>query len=469
MASPSLSADQTDFSQLLPLLVSTYQRGHLVPFLGAGMSAERLTLWPEFLAKLEEEAGITPPKGDCTGPKEAFAARAEWASTVIQNRRGREDFLKAVRRALERDCPNVPLQTQRLGAIPWPLVISTNYDDLFFYSSCCNPKGPHYANDDTSVQILGRSAKDCKLAISSLTGPFDRQYIWHVQGFLGGQYDRRIVVKNDVPNQESLSEQLVIGHAEYRAVTNRAPYFRRCFGEVFNLRSFLFLGTSLTEDYFLNLFGEMLDLCGPSAVPHFALTKKGQVDKKFLADQMNITVCEFEDWPVLPEWLELLKSKIGHPGARSTRRSFKASFGEANDADVDVVLDEAPLQPGDDEAVAFVTQCKDGIPGDPKNSFGKLDIHSARKISDHVFQLGNSRVYAVTARLTGAENEAAVYRASIELLDQICKTCISTLHLQMSHAGGSVPPVFGFIEALRTYADWKWEERRNGPPPDRAY
>ena len=112
----------------------------------------------------------------------------------------------------------------------------------------------------------------------------------------------------------------MIGHAEYRRVTNRSPEFRRCFAEVFNSRSFLFLGSSLQEDYFLNLFGEVLDLCGPSAVPHFAFTQEGQVDASFLADQMNITVCEFPQgqWQDLPKWLSRLKQEIDNPRARST-------------------------------------------------------------------------------------------------------------------------------------------------------
>ena len=33
---------------ILPLLVSTYQSGRLVPFLGAGMSAPKLTVWNTF-------------------------------------------------------------------------------------------------------------------------------------------------------------------------------------------------------------------------------------------------------------------------------------------------------------------------------------------------------------------------------------------------------------------------------------
>ncbi len=47
------------FEEILPLLVSTYMEGRLVPFLGAGMSVGRIALWDEFVKNLEDEAGIS--------------------------------------------------------------------------------------------------------------------------------------------------------------------------------------------------------------------------------------------------------------------------------------------------------------------------------------------------------------------------------------------------------------------------
>lgn len=156
--------------------------------------------------------------------------------------------------------------TSSLAAICWPLVVSTNYDDLFYHSCRCRPVTRDSHGGEMSVQVLGRSPKDGKLVVASLAGPFDRQYVWHVQGFLGGQYPE-VRVESDVPDLDALWDQLVIGHPQNRAVTNRSPHFRRCFGAVFNSRSFLFLGSSLKEDYFLNLFLGIMDLCGPSAAP----------------------------------------------------------------------------------------------------------------------------------------------------------------------------------------------------------
>ncbi len=455
MATPCPSLRRSaSFDEILPLLVNVYQAGRLVPFLGAGMSANKLTLWPEFLKKLEAEADLDPAKCELT--MATPDARAQRARTRIENRYGWNHFLESVRTALKGSSNELPAQTSRLSEICWPLVVSTNYDDLFFYSCRCNPESPHYATGGIEVQVLGRSARDCKLVISSLTGPFDRQYIWHIQGFLGGQFGRD--VKTDVPNLRSLEEQMVVGHAEYRAVTNRAPDFRRCFGELFNLRSFLFLGTSLKEDYFLNLFGEVLDLCGPSAVPHFAFTKKGEVDSKFLADQMNITVCEFDDWPDLPKWLKCLSDEVKQSKICEVRRSYAMGLAPNDNADLEIVGAPASLDIADDEVLAIVAKRNpdNGFP-QLEEPFDQLDLAGARSHGEHIFQFEHPRVYAVTARIAESDSDDAVYRACLDLLKLLCETCtpLSNVHLQMSRLSGSVPPIYGFMEAVRTFARWK--------------
>lgn len=419
------------------------------------MSARKLTLWDEFLAKFEQEAELDP--AECQASKLTPDARAQRAGTLIKNRYGRDHFLDSVREALKGASTEFPEQTTRLSELCWPLVVSTNYDDLFFYSCRCNPNSPHIASA-TNVQVLGRSARDCKLVMSSLSGPLDRQYVWHIQGFLGGQYGEN--VQQDVENLTSLQDQMVIGHSEYRAVTNRDPEFRRCFGEIFNTRSFLFLGTSLKEDYFLNLFGEALDLCGPSAVPHFAFTMKGEVDAKFLSDQMNITVCEFDDWKTLPKWLERLRKEIAEPQTYTTRRSFVMRGGDPNSPDLEIVRGPVSLEVGGDEAVAFVAQ-RDSETKLPKlpEAFRDLSTAGGKSLGRHVFQFKDPRFYAVTARPEDSDDEDnGVYMACRQMLDLLPEApAISNIHLQMSEFGGSVPPVFGFMEAVRTFAQWKRE------------
>src|SRR5262249_5474511 len=93
----------------------------------------------------------------------------------------------------------------------------------------------------------------------------------------------------------------------------------------------------------------------------------------------------------------------------------------------------------------------------PTGPFKDLRVNTAHQIPDHehLFQFGDSRIYAATARTTGAEDESAVSAAVHDLIEEICPKCLSTLHLQMSQSGGTVPPVFGFMEVVRTFAEWK--------------
>ena len=154
------------------------------------------------------------------------------------------------------------------------------------------------------------------MVVSSLNSPFDRECLWHIQGFLGGQHEASDNWMKELRAQErdkQFEQELVIGHGDYRRATTTAVHFRRCFGEVFRSRSFLFLGSSMAEQYFLNLFGEILDLVGPSPVPHFAFVLEDTVDHRFLSDQMNTTVVQYKKHSEVSEYLRLLKKEVDRP------------------------------------------------------------------------------------------------------------------------------------------------------------
>jgi len=420
------------------------------------MSANRLVLWDDFVDNLEADAKI----GDGKALRWNNDVRAQAACNTIRNSRGHACFLDAIRRALtpKVPAPEMPLQTERLAAICWPLVVSTNYDDLYF--GACLKAGGHVPIFDSDIRILGRSPKDCKTVLSSFHGPFDRRYIWHIQGFLGGQYGGGIEMQ--IPRLQELQEQLVIGHAEYSAVTNASPHFRRCFGQMFESRSFLFLGSSLTEAYFMNLFGEVLELCGPNHIPHFALAKAGTVDIHFLAQQMNITVCEFSDFADLPDMLEHLARAIAKPPARATSWSFMVESTCQEKADLQIVCEDAPSKPPPGEIIAFVAR------RDPKTNLPVLPSQYAwlrpreqlvRHIGQHTVQYGETGVYAVTARCRGDEDDSAVDTAVREFLEHITPPksqhqASRLVHLQLSPGRGTVPPVFGFMKVVRAFGRW---------------
>jgi hypothetical protein len=51
------------FDEILPLLASTYEAGHLVPFIGAGMSRNKLAGWECFVDNLEINSGLQRSQG----------------------------------------------------------------------------------------------------------------------------------------------------------------------------------------------------------------------------------------------------------------------------------------------------------------------------------------------------------------------------------------------------------------------
>ena len=443
------------------------------------MSAPKLALWEDFVWNLEEEACVEHPSA-CEA-KKLLDVRAQDACARIENSYGRECFLGAIGRALKGKSEEFPAPTKKLAAIRWPLVVSTNYDDLY-YGACrdaCRARNAadseQALRDRMDVQVIGRSVQDCKRVLSALHGPFDRQYIWHVQGFLGGQFGDGI--EKTVDGLEALQDQLVVGHAEYRRVANASPpHFRRCFGEMFGTRSFLFLGSGLSEEYFLNLFGEVLDLRGPSITPHFAFTKKGEVDAHFLADQMNITVCEYDEHNQLADWLTCLRHEIESPQIRNTRWSFATRATPPCQNDLEITIDDVFLEPCANEAIALITR-RDKVSGRPilTGEQANLDheypvleyIGKAKDDKDkHVVRYGDRNIYAFTARCKGDEDESddsAVAEAVCELLEEIAshrnegQEDRQSVHVQWSSSGGTVPRVFGFMEVVRAFGQWRRE------------
>jgi hypothetical protein len=95
--------------------------------------------------------------------------------------------------------------------------------------------------------------------------------------------------------------------------------------------------------------------------------------------------------------------------------------------------------------------------------FDHLDL-TAWPVDQQVFRIGDSQIFAVTARCRGNDADNAVNSACLAVLDIIADMPgISTLHFYMPLEGGSVPPVFGFIEALRSFGEWKRTKGNSSP------
>jgi hypothetical protein len=315
--------------------------------------------------------------------------------------------------------------------------------------------------------ILGRGAEDSKQVMSALVSPFDRQIIWHIQGFLSEQCPVcNLGSAREDAQLLRLRDELVVGHSEYRQATFTAVHFRRCFGELFESRSFLFLGSGLSEEYFRNLFSETLELRGPSSVPHFAfLPAQHGVDSRFLAEEMNIHVCEYEDHAQLVPWLRMLRAAIDSPRALISRLHVQME----NSFSLEIARQSAlpAPDPGSGRAVAVMVEpSEDGrIEFDP--SLGHLGYLQAR-FNDHVF-FSDEHVLTLEAGLfafrkgTSSDHGSphdGLSVAVLELLDRVAGF-IRDIHVSIPSAVGTVSSVYNFVEVVRTFGSWVEEKVRD--------
>jgi len=90
-------------------------------------------------------------------------------------------------------------------------------------------------------------------------------------------------------------------------------------------------------------------------------------------------------------------------------------------------------------------------------------------VGKHVVQYGNENLYAVTARSRGDEDDAAVAEAMGELLDEVDSHRPEgqqdrlSVHMQWSQSGGTVPLVFGFMEGVRAFGEWRRRNPNSNP------
>ena len=129
---------------ILPRLVVAYERGMLVPFVGAGISTPNCVLWNEFVGNLEREAELTDEiaaideagaeHGKVSRSSRHLVQRAARAVRKLKHE-GLSNFETTVGKALR--CSSdaggkCPAGSEALAQIWWPLVITTNYDDWFY-------------------------------------------------------------------------------------------------------------------------------------------------------------------------------------------------------------------------------------------------------------------------------------------------------------------------------------------------
>lgn len=171
---------------LIPNLVALYQRGLLVPFIGSGMSRPTCTDWLTFLLRLARiakmDAEVAQLKREQDKPQEEapdYGLRYRIADRIVHQmhsltpsekaqrlRVGIQGWDDSVRAAIPENL------TALTDGLLWPLVITTNYDDLY-WAACVEQK--------QVPEIIGRGIADCHTILRSLdhiTAPM----CWALQG-----------------------------------------------------------------------------------------------------------------------------------------------------------------------------------------------------------------------------------------------------------------------------------------------
>lgn len=439
------------FDDILPYLASAYRRGVLVPFIGSGMSVPACTGWKAFVLQLAGAAGMDVPSGIQNGKRKKLesaelyrlADRAvRGLSTLSASARANAYRQALITSGKKPGTCDIPEQTRTLARRHWPLVLSTNYDDLYAVSRWRQSSGGETTKAE-APDVLGRGVEDCHTVVRSLDRP-TRPILWALQGFLGGQAAPHDFLVADPKRRRELASQVVAGHQQYQNVINSQVHFRRAFAEVFHRRSLLFLGSGILEDYFVNLFGEISHHYGPSPHPHFALfpsLAKKTLDTQFLRTRLGITPVFYEDYSVLPRLLDQLANCLSGSGVQplpgapaqpvawmpdelgfSLSNGSRPPFGTARKFRLRYAPLAVPAKDGTECVIVSVGRAKTNHPLEgsqsrallreaglksPANGRGWKGLDKAPSL---VFRFGKEPIFGVAARMRSTTGRTADHR-----------------------------------------------------------
>lgn len=476
------------FSDVLPRLVSAYAVGKLVPFIGAGMSSKACPCWEEMVTGLETHAQKIGAPVDGNELSKQLLQRASHIGTILR-RKGNQHLIAALRDVIYKGAAEVPDQTRALAAIDWPLILTTNYDDLLKVAlerrfddesrTLQRESSMNHVPDIRQVTVLGRGVRDCQQVSSSLdapTGPL----LWALQGFLSRS------------GAHALEEEIVLGHEEYRRATHTQLHFRRVFAEVFRRRSFLFLGSGLGEPYFLDLFGEVIEFFGPNSAPHYALTSD-DVDVEFLRSRYNIIVVKFNAYgeliPLLDELGRAIRANVPRPAMwsyslRPLRAATSAKAEVPLRADLSIINDRLP-EPDREQGECVVLSAgltRDGgmyLSGGMQSVLRNVDpgvradVTLPRSPGDPSFfdlaatnrpELANFA--AVAPWFAWDQRDLRLIRpATIRALEWAAARDFRVLRMPLIGAGLSrhFHPRFSLIEIIQGFRDWRRNPENEGP------
>lgn len=450
------------YGAALERLASLYVRARLVPVLGAGMSARRCVTWKAFVDNLET-AARTRKAGDSD---EALVERSHRALTALRRRRADmvDEISRALVRGADRGYDGVLPQTEAVAAFRWPLVVTTNYDDLYVEAA-------RKAHRHPGPQIVGRSPLDSQRVLTALYEPSE-PLLWALHGYLGGIAAER---PHPLPVPES---ELVVGHDEYRRVTHTAVHFRRAFSEVLRSRSLLFLGCGLDDPHLIGLLEETLELTGASPMPHFAVVfeeDRSSEREWILRGRLSIEPIVLNRFDALPRFLRDLHEKVVSQRPRIVRWPLHLSCGMADaagPAPVEVVRGPLPEAP-EHGSCLVVSAGRAGHPGDVRPWFSnriwaqlnRLGIDASTTWppmrTASAFRVPGTRVIVAFARTDDftmfGRDARLISRTAEAMLDLARAEGFETVHAQLlaSGRGTPFPPRVSLAHMLRGYARWR--------------
>jgi len=476
----------TDFDPAL--LRATYDRGRLVPFIGSGMSRPLCTDWRGFVAGLERKAGIRIHPHSRHHATEKLTERALDALQLLRQRG--VPVSQAISESIYcRDVASIPENTLALAETYWGLVCTTNYDDVYLRARASvwrdqkerEGKTDINARQWPSIRVLGRSEDDCRFVLQNLAFPV-QQCLWALQGFLAPTTeDSRRIVDATLQPPDLLESELVVGHSEYRKVSYRAPHFRRAFAELYRTRTFLFLGSGLTEEYFRALFDEIIELSGPPIRPHHAFIEEGTLDADFMQREYHI-ICHCypaRKHETVTQWLRLLSKYLQGSRVRGAEWCFRSSgakpLGSACvEREFRVSTADVPRQaqvPGN-EAVAISL----GRKGAGSSQMVPLASGRGRRMvgvdeqaepiweKDYIVRWkgeGLDRSFGIVARALGGAGRqsreiGAISKSFLAFLKFAGQSGFKAVHVQLLAAGGkrAFAAWVSLVQMARAYGEW---------------
>lgn len=466
------------FDEALPRLLTAYDSGRLTPFIGAGMSRPTCPAWPGLVEHLEERVGIRHPVAPPVNHNGADLIQRAHRAVALLKRQDDDRFFEVLRSVLYLADIKVPEQTKALVKIWWPLILSTNYDDLLFRA----------VHDETKrgLLVLGRSSRDCNRVLASLTTP-SPPILWTLQGFLPSSDS-----PFDPPDQDRLKclqQELVIGHEEYRQVTHRIPWFRRAFAEVFRSRCLLFMGAGLGDPYLLDLFGEVLELTGASPAIHFAFLEEGKADPQFLLSRFNIIALEYTvgKHEIVSQWLGELNTAIRASRLKQVCWSFTFNTPDrlpstAGSGDFTIVRGALPNRTeGECTGISAGRENDEPLVGLDINRFFSECAPKARWLVPRTLAVCTTDpadfskdlpLFLLVARedddTKGSDrrNLRMIGEPCQRFLDEASQRHYRCAHLQLLASGSQrvFPPTFAFVQQVRAIKQWfrTQQTRSNG-------